>query len=403
DANTGHGNYAAVTAGSVLFFTSSRADSSVNVKGPKRNHLYRIVGTEAILADPLTGQDVDQGLCTFTPDGRRAFFTVWKSEGGKKSAQIYTATREDGGWTAPEALGAEVNTPGSNAAQPCYVATGGQDGYLYFSSDRAGGAGGYDLYVADIDAAGKAGRVSSLGQTINTAGDEAAPFYHKPTAMLVFASNGRPGMGGFDLYASPATTRGFVVQPVHLGTPINSVKDDSYFYSAAKDSNIFRNAYISSDRASDCCLEIYTVSRQDPPKPEPQPGPVPPRDSVVTPPVVAAWTPPVLLFDFDKAELSVEAKSQLDTVFLQMEQKPSMRLRIGGYTDGKGGEGYNNRLSDRRARAVRDYLAAKGITPGRLWIKGFGECCPVVPETADGRDDAEARRQNRRVELSVEQ
>ncbi|RYD87116.1 MAG: OmpA family protein, partial [Sphingobacteriales bacterium] len=202
------------------------------------------------------------------------------------------------------------------------------------------------------------------------------------------------------LYSSKGTLQGLsAVQ--NLGAPFNSVKDDSYFFSASPDS-IFRKAYLSSDRASDCCLEIFEVTRKDPPPPVPQPEPAPmPVDSthiVETPPYVL----PVIEFDFDKATLTAEAMQQLDSLVQQLQATPDRRLRIGGYTDGKGGEGYNSRLSDRRARAVRDYLYSKGIPSDRLWMKGFGECCPRMPEEANGQDDADARARNRRVELTWE-
>jgi OmpA-OmpF porin, OOP family len=394
DINSGHGNYAAVQSGSVLFFTSSRADSTLNGKGPHRNHLYRIVGTDALLADPLPGSGIDQGLSSFTPDGRRVYFTAWSREGAKNSARIYTCTRGDGGWTAPVALNEKVNVPGSSSAQPCYSEQGGM-GVLYFSSDRPGGQGGYDIWYAPVDASGVAGAAQVLDGHINTAGDEAAPFYHAPAQMLVFASDGRPGLGGFDLYLSKLAPGGFGAA-TNAGAPINSVKDDSYFFSASKDSALFRNAFLSSDRESDCCLEIFTIVKADPPRRDtPQVALPPAKDTVAQLP----HSFPVILFEFDKADLQDAAKGPLDSLADYLLQHPDVRIRIGGYTDGKGGEDYNSRLSDRRARAVRDYLAAKGITSGRLWIRGFGECCPRAPESVNGHDDPEARSRNRRVEI----
>ncbi|GAB4093493.1 OmpA family protein [Flaviaesturariibacter terrae] len=397
DLNTGHGNYAAVEWGGVVFFTSSRADSASNGKGPNRNHLYRVVGTDALNADPLPGQDLDQGLGSFTADGKRFYFTAWSREGGRNTARIYTVTREDGGWTTPVALDSNINAAGSSNAQPFYVEKDGVR-YLLFSSNRAGGAGGYDLWVSTLNG-NAASAPQNLGSVVNTAGDESAPFYHSATQTLVFASNGHPGLGGFDLFASNGTLQG--LGPAHnLGAPLNSVKDDSYFFSASPES-LYAKAYLSSDRASDCCLEIFTVTKKEPPVVELPPAPMPVDTAHIV--EVPPYKLPVIVFEFDKATLSAEAMQQLDSVAVLMQtQAERKKLRIGGYTDGKGGEGYNNRLSDRRARAVRDYLYSKGIASELLWIKGFGECCPLETEEINGQDNPAARAKNRRVELTWE-
>ncbi|RYY41041.1 MAG: hypothetical protein EOO08_03725 [Chitinophagaceae bacterium] len=397
DINTGHGNYAAVEWGGVVFFTSSRSDGGS--KGPNRNHLYRIVGSDALNADPLAEAGIDQGLCSFTPDGKRMYFTAWKREAGKNVARIYTVTREDGGWTTPVLMDAKINLPGSSNAQPGYVEQNGVR-YLLFSSDRAGGHGGYDLWIATVND-NAISEPQNLGAVINTSRDEQAPFYHPASRQLVFASNGRTGLGGFDLYTSTSDLKTFAT-PVNPGAPVNSVKDDSYFFSTSPDS-LMRKAYLSSDRASDCCLEIFTIAKQDPPKPvEPEPAPMP-KDTTGIVEREPQYVLPVVYFDFDKDELSAEAKLRLDTVATKMlAEESTQRLRIGGYTDGKGGESYNQRLSDRRARAVRNYLYGKGIPSDRLWIKGFGECCPLEAEEAGGQDVPDARAKNRRVELSWE-
>jgi OOP family OmpA-OmpF porin len=397
DVNTGHGNFAAVKSGSVVFFTSSRVDTVAKTKGPNRNHLYRIVGEEALQADPLPGQDTDQGICSFTPDGRRVYFTVWKKINGQNNARIYTCTREDGGWTVPVSLNASVNEAGSSNAQPCFAQVNGKS-YIFFSSNRAGGQGNFDIWYAEVDALGNAG--SPRNAPVNTAGDEQAPFYHAPSGSLVFSSNGAPGMGGYDLFIANGPF-GAWTGAQNAGAPLNSVKDDSYFFSASKDS-LFRDAWMSSDRLSDCCYELFRINKSNPPKPvTPQVPPVvtsPDSPAVVAP---KPWELPVLLFDFDKDELTEEARIQLDSVADYLVAHPEFNLRLGGYTDSKGADKYNNRLSERRARAAQAYLVQKGILTGRLWIKAFGECCPVATETIDGTDNAEARQRNRRVQLEL--
>lgn len=110
-----------------------------------------------------------------------------------------------------------------------------------------------------------------------------------------------------------------------------------------------------------------------------------------------------VLFDFDKAELKTEARPALGKVAEVLKSYPKATARIEGHTDGKGDEAYNLKLSQRRADAVREYLAEQGATL-RMSTQGWGKKKPAVPNVgADGKDDPEGRRRNRRVEITVQQ
>ena len=79
-----------------------------------------------------------------------------------------------------------------------------------------------------------------------------------------------------------------------------------------------------------------------------------------------------------------------------------MLIELSAHTDSKGGDDYNQRLSDARAKSVVDYLIEKGIDKGRLMPKGYGETSPVAPnENTDGSDNPEGRQKNRRTEFRV--
>lgn len=101
-------------------------------------------------------------------------------------------------------------------------------------------------------------------------------------------------------------------------------------------------------------------------------------------------------FDFDKATLTVNAKSILDSVATALESRPDIKVELGGHTDGKGSDSYNEALSDRRSKSVKDYLTKKGIASSRMTSKGYGESMPVATNDTD-----EGRELNRRVELKV--
>jgi outer membrane protein OmpA-like peptidoglycan-associated protein len=101
-------------------------------------------------------------------------------------------------------------------------------------------------------------------------------------------------------------------------------------------------------------------------------------------------------FDFDKSELRKDALPILDDVVAELNRYPDIKVEVGGHTDYVGTDEYNEGLSDRRAKAVMDYLISKGIDASRLSWKGYGESMPI----ADNKTAA-GRALNRRVELRI--
>ncbi len=166
------------------------------------------------------------GPLSFNPSGELAFLTKNKEVKGKKRAgkqewnlKIFTTSRSGEGWTAPLLvdLGCEI----SNDAHPALSPDGMQ---LFFASDRPGGYGGMDLYVARF----RGGRWSypiNLGPEINTAGNEVFPFITKEGTLL-FASDGWGGLGGLDLFFAEKTGEMAFGQAANLGAPFNSPQDD---------------------------------------------------------------------------------------------------------------------------------------------------------------------------------
>jgi len=101
-------------------------------------------------------------------------------------------------------------------------------------------------------------------------------------------------------------------------------------------------------------------------------------------------------FDFDRATIRPDASVILDEAASILNENSDVQVEVGGHTDAVGTDEYNQGLSERRARAVADYLIEKGVSASRLGTAGYGESRPVADNgTADGRA------QNRRVELGT--
>ena len=258
---TEHGqNTAPFVSNKTLYFTSSRPDTIVVKKQKKAQHHNNIfaykAGANPEKTNLPTDADMHQEATTFTPDGKTVFFTRWAIK-GDKIASIYKSVMGDNGtWGEPEKLGADINAVGFSSQQPSVTADGK---YLLYASNKAGGKGKFDIWYAPLEA-GKTGASLNVGEPVNSDEDEITPFYHIPSMQLVFASQGRVGMGGYDLFQSKGTIGGTWGEPKNLGYPVNSQKDEQYFYSN-DDKFLLKNFYISSDRASDCCLELFTANK----------------------------------------------------------------------------------------------------------------------------------------------
>lgn len=101
-------------------------------------------------------------------------------------------------------------------------------------------------------------------------------------------------------------------------------------------------------------------------------------------------------FETARATLTVNAERLLDGVAQQLNARPDLRVEIGGHTDDRGSDAYNQTLSEQRAQSVQAYLAGQGVAAERLSAVGYGESQPVA-----GNDTDEGRERNRRVELKV--
>jgi OmpA-OmpF porin, OOP family len=91
----------------------------------------------------------------------------------------------------------------------------------------------------------------------------------------------------------------------------------------------------------------------------------------------------------------------LDSIYTVLAEDSTATIQISGFTDGRGSEEYNKKLSDKRAKACADYLIQKGIDTGRISFESFGACCPVEMELINGRDNEDGRSKNRRALINI--
>lgn len=204
----------------------------------------------------------NEGAQCISPDGVYLLYTMCDADFGMGSCDLYWSKKIGNKWSRPRNFGAPVNT---NAweSQPSMASDGKT---IYFVSSRPGGFGGMDIWKTTMTAEGAFTAPENLGATINTPGDDAAPFIHSDGRTLYFASNGRVGMGGYDLYYSTLQADGTWSEPQNMGYPINTWADEiNIFINAAG-----TTAYMASDKVGGFGgLDLYSFELDDNLRPNP--------------------------------------------------------------------------------------------------------------------------------------
>jgi len=398
-----------------FWFTSSRheIDKRKEKSYPVRLYAGNSNNDNVEKITVVADNNMNTGASSLSADKLTLYFTGWKED--KKSIpvyyRIYAATRASlsAPWSTPVALPASVNVPGFNAKQP-FITRDSQ--HLFFVSDRPGGYGKYDIWTINIDSGHVEGTAFNPGNTINTDGEEASPFYDADSAYLYYSTNGKTGMGGMDIYkihGSPVTGE-WKGTTINLGSPVNSVKDDLY-YTKEPDSD---TAYLSSDRASNCCLEIFKAAQihyKDTVKNIPLSPP-----QILPPPVAQTDTSKKHLMDsinaitvermhvhynFASAAIRKADGPQLDHVVQLLKNDRTLHILIASFTDCIGSKNANIRLSRKRSGSVKKYLTAKGIDTARINIDFFGKKHLIVACKEDSSYDVTKQIANRRSDLIV--
>ncbi len=178
---------------------------------------------------------------TFLPDGNTMYFTRSTEEGSAIYKLYKTVLEKDsnGNWIDSQMLA--INVEGYSIENP-FVSPNGDK--LYFSSNKPGGFGGYDLYVAKIKSDGTLFDVANLGESINTTQDDKYPSLSLDSKNIYFSSKGHSNIGGFDVFTSKIKATGYS-KPVNLGSTINTRYDEVAFFLASN-----TKGYLSSDKSS---------------------------------------------------------------------------------------------------------------------------------------------------------
>ena len=138
---------------------------------------------------------------------------------------------------------------------------------LYFTSNREGGYGGYDIYKSEIDSKGKWGPAVNLGPEINTIFDETTPFITEDGKTLYFSSKGHFNIGGFDIFSAKKNGDSWS-KPENLGFPFNTTDDDIFFFPLKNGSIAYYSKYKETGYGENDIFKIQIFERENIPEKE---------------------------------------------------------------------------------------------------------------------------------------
>ncbi|MBC7448394.1 MAG: PD40 domain-containing protein [Hymenobacteraceae bacterium] len=392
--NTGEHESSASYApdGNSLFFVSNKEDG-----GTQGMHdIYQIglntgkgkgKAQEAVNLGPTINTRYNEEAVFMHPDGKTMYFS---SEGHNTMGgyDIFKSVYEKGKWSVPENLGWPINTPDDDVF--FVLSASGRHGY--YSSARPDGLGSRDIYRITFLGPEKP---PMLNTEDNLLASRAAPVREANMAAAVAVSSAQVTI--LKGVVSDASTK----KP--LEAEIEVIDNTRNEVIAAFKSNSITGRYLVSLPSG---INYGIVVRKEGYLFHSENFDIPASSSFqeivknVELNKLAVGNKIVLrniFFDFDKATLKPESRSELERVYkLMSEEVPNLKIELSGHTDDRGNAAYNQDLSERRAKAVVEYLTKKGIAADRFKTAGYGLTQPMVPNT-----NAANRQLNRRTEFKI--
>jgi outer membrane protein OmpA-like peptidoglycan-associated protein/tetratricopeptide (TPR) repeat protein len=489
--NSGYSDYGSSFLGDKLVFASARDTGGVAKHVFKwTNQSFTNLYWAEIKPDGEMGtverfegninSKFNESTPVFTQDGKTMYFTrnnyLERKRGrdAKKTTllKLYKATlNNEGSWDNVREL--PFNSDQYSVAHPALSI---DEKTLYFASDMPGSIGQSDLFRVTLHADGTYGTPENLGPEINTEGRETFPFISNDNE-LYFATDGRPGLGGLDVFVAKIEIDDSFYGIQNVGAPINSNQDDFAFLINSKT----RNGFFTSNRAGGhgnddvyrfvelkkltCdqtlsglitdletgliipraklslfdnnfrpvqvvtaddngfyslavqCGKTYYI-RGDKEDYQTKEAMVKTRsfsgnknyplvlEKRIKPIEVGTDLAkvldiPMIYFDLDKSIIRKDATFELAKVLVVMEEFPEMKIEVRSHTDSRQTANYNEKLSDRRAKATVEWLVKNGVNSARIVGKGFGESQLVNHCSDDVKCTEEEHQANRRSEFII--
>lgn len=360
---------------------------------------------------------------SITEDGKTLFFTSDR-DGGYGGLDVYKSDFDEasGDWGEAVNLGPTINSIYDEETP--YIINHGR--VLYFSSQGHYGMGGFDIFYSSLLDNGKWTSPMNLGYPLNTVGNDLfyLPRRNGEYAIFPLNNNDRGADVKNDIYrikvpvpgndSTEVEFKGIVGiednnWPLYMGAKVTIINNDTQDTLEYLDVNLETGAYNTIISAGNFKVVYFAPGYK-------------PRTEYVLIPKIFAKTEFILnvtlkpisvsegkyyviknvFFEYGRYDLSKDAHIEIEKLYDIMFENPDLYIEVVGYTDSKSSTEFNQKLSEKRAKSVIDYLIAKGITSQRFVAIGKGENNPIaINQNPDGSDNPEGRQLNRRVEIKL--
>ena len=360
---------------------------------------------------------------SLSADGKTLYFIRRVSKRGEPNDSDIFVSRllENGQWSTAERLPANINTPYQE--ESVLIHPDGKT--LYFATRGHRGMGGSDLFISRMDENGNWTTPENLGYPINTKYDENSLMVSADGEIAFFASDRKGGYGDLDIYyfampdeLRPTKTLYFegIVFDVTDRNPVPGkfqlidlkTGKEVIISEADKTTGEFMVSLpVNQEYALNVSYPGYTFFSRNFNMTDPIGHKAIHMDVPMVP--ITNQQPTLLanvFFDLGKATLRTESYIELNKLNDFLKNNLTLKIEISGHTDTRGDEKDNLKLSNDRAKAVYEYIIAKGIDAKRLSFKGYGESNPIlsdieIAKLATAQERELAHQSNRRTEYKI--
>ncbi len=390
---------------SVVFFQTDSTVSDLKDKKISNKGVVILsskIDKLGVFSAPQVCQELmDLGVTgSFAYDSKKDKIYFSKYNDVKKVYQLYQSTYNEEKWDTPEIVEIKNLTPsrmnmspivnanwdyldpGASIIHPTLANNGKR---LYFVSNLKGGKGKTDVWYIDNEGDVWSEPVN-LGAGVNSEMNEQYPFVIGDSVMYYASNVG--GEGKYDLFvARIAQNMQDSLEVQNVGQLINSQTNQ---YNLIKNGNHI--LFVSErDTTKDDVFILNALPMPDEilfveALPEAQP-------EMYTEP---EFQHVLFFFDYDKSNMKKEYEDQLQQAVLEMKQFSDRKFEVVGHTDERGSVAYNDRLSKKRAKTIKNLLVERGVSKDVIVLKAYGKSMPVVKDAKTDDDHAK----NRRVEIN---